>query len=225
MTKAVLFDLIKTLIYREKEANTEELCRILRYHNYRIYSQQFESARRFAFFIEYPKGVIRDEESFYKLVFQLLGYAVDDQILSTTINFFHENEIFEIFEDVEPCLKELSLQPYKTAIITSTPLFIFERVLKEKLIFNYIDAIITPFEAGVVKPDPHIYLTGTEYLSVTPEESVYVTDNIQLDGSPLKELGIKYILINRESKAEKVESACTVVSSLEQIPALLKYYK
>jgi FMN phosphatase YigB (HAD superfamily) len=179
------------------------------------------AARMFSFFIEYPKGNIRDEESVYKTVFKLLGYDVNDKIIAITTSYFHVNEKFRVFGDVKPCLRELKRKLCKTAIVTSTPRFVFERILKENSILKYIDAIITPFEAGVTKPDPRIYLTGVEHLSVPVEDCVYVTDNIYLDGPPLKELGIKYILVDRKSRARKPKPSCTIISTLKQIPALL----
>ncbi|MGC9115914.1 MAG: hypothetical protein ACP5HH_07975 [Fervidicoccaceae archaeon] len=81
------------------------------------------AARMFSFFIEYPKGNIRDEESFYKTVFKLLGYDVNDKIIDITTSYFHANEKFRIFEDVKPCLRELKRKLCKTAIVTSTPRF------------------------------------------------------------------------------------------------------
>lgn len=148
-TKAVFFDLEGTLIYRKKELVTEELCRILQDNNYIIYSQQFESAKRYVLFIEYPKGSIPDEKTLYTRIFQLLGHDVNEEVLKKIIDFSHENEVFEVFKDVKPCLKELSHRRYKMGIITSTPRFIFENILRKSSIFGYFKTIITSSEAGV----------------------------------------------------------------------------
>jgi putative hydrolase of the HAD superfamily len=110
--------------------------------------------------------------------------------------------------DIENCLipvehidvvKKLK-KKYKVAILSNNVQGWVEQDIKNYKIGKLFDAIIISSEVGERKPNAKIYYEALRRLSVKPEESVFIADEVAEDLVAASGLGIKTIWLNAKSK-------------------------
>jgi FMN phosphatase YigB (HAD superfamily) len=194
-TKAVIFDLFKTLGEFEWTITDEDVSSLLRGRGYEVYPQAWRHAFGFVVFVDYPRHGFGSHEALFKQVFRRLEVDVDDDTLNDLADMFRSSP-FRLYPESLEAVKRAHDMGVKTAISTSTPKPFFRAGVEP--IAEYIDFICTGYEAGYEKSNPHIYKVITDRLQVAPEEIVVIGDDPVLDISNAKQHGMRAIHIPRE---------------------------
>jgi len=223
MIKAVVFDLVETLVTDVAEVKRkdldEELSRILRQAGHEVYYQEVKAARHMAFFIDYPRGRADTPQQFYTRMLERLEIPSDLKLVDRLVRKATELERVTLYEDVAPTVHALKSKGIKTAVLTTVPSWLFTQVLEDNNV--KIDFICTAKEAKAVKPNPQIYRTVLEKLGVKPREALMVGDTPEIDIIPPKKLGMKTALLCR-TKKKTVKQADHTITSLRQLLKITK---
>jgi len=223
MIKAVVFDLVETLVTDAVEVKgkdlDEELGRILRQAGHEVYYQEVKAARHMVFFIDYPRGRGDTPQQFYTKFLERLEIPSDPKLVDKLVRKATELERVRLYEDVAPTVKALKSRGIKTAVLTTVPSWLFKQVLEDNNV--KIDFICTAKEAKAVKPNPQIYRTVLETLGVKPHEALMVGDTPEIDIIPPKKLGMKTALLCR-TKKKTIKEADHTITSLRQLPRIVK---
>jgi 2-haloalkanoic acid dehalogenase type II len=223
MIKAVVFDLVETLVTDAEEVKgrdlDEELSRILRQAGHEVYYQEVEAARHMVFFIDYPRGRGDTPQQFYTKMLERLEIPYEPKLLDRLVWKATELERVRLYQDVAPTVKALESRGIKTAVLTTVPSWLFKQVLEDNNV--KIDFICTAKEAKAVKPNPQIYRTVLRTLGVKPYEALMVGDTPEIDIIPPKKLGMKTALLCRTQK-KTIKQADHTITSLTQLLKITK---
>ena len=194
-TRAVIFDLFKTLGEFEWTITDEDASSLLRGRGYEVYPQAWRHAFSFVVFVDYPLHGFGSHEALFKQVFRRLEIDVDDGTVNELADMFRSSP-FRLYPESHEAVKRARGMGLKTAIATSTPKPFFRAGVEP--IAEYLDFICTGYEAGYEKSNPRIYKVITCRLQVEPEETVVIGDDPVLDVSNAKQYGMWVIHIPRE---------------------------
>ena len=125
-----------------------------------------------------------------------------------------------LYDDVVPTLQHFRDEGFKLAIVSNwdTPL----DPLTERLgIAHYFDAIVASHDARVrsEKPDPHIFNYALAAVGASAEEVVHVGDTYEADIIGAQGVGIRPILIDRDST--QTDRWKETIQSLSELPEML----
>jgi len=81
--------------------------------------------------------------------------------------------------------------------------------------------VITPYDAGVDKPDPKIFKAALGKAGVTSKEAIYIGDQYKVDILGALSAGIQPMLIDRYGLYPDFKE-CPRITSLSEIPQYLK---
>lgn len=204
--RAVLFDLHGTVAYLKDRVTETELSEYFFGRGYEISPQQLRAAWAFVAFIDYPKYGYRDWHSFFARILWRLKAKVDDETLNAIVNML-ENKPYELYSDAAEAIPTAKTHGFKTAIVTTIACFQFKEAIQP--IKEYIDFIMTGYEAGCDKSNPRMYLKVLDVLNVKPQEAIMIGDDVQLDILLPKRLGINAMLLDRkgENKDKSVDAS------------------
>ena len=194
-TRAVVFDLFKTLGEFEWTITDEDATSLLRGRGYEVYPQAWRHAFSFVVFVDYPRQGFASHETLFKQVFRRLKVNVDDDAINDLVDLFRSSP-FRLYPESYKAVRRAHDMGLKMAIATSTPKPFF--VTGVKPIAEYIDFICTGYEAGYEKSNPHIYNVVADRLNVKPEETVVIGDDPVLDVMNAKRHGMRTIHIPRD---------------------------
>ena len=126
----------------------------------------------------------RDIAAFYKNKGEPVGDI--DEYVKRKIAIFQENiPKIEVFQKIFNELKEAKSLGIKIAIGTGTRTANATRILKEKDLFDYIDALVTADDVTRHKPNPDTFLVAAKRLELEPQDCLVFEDG---------QLGIKAAL-------------------------------
>lgn len=126
----------------------------------------------------------RDIAAFYKNKGEPVGDI--DEYVKRKIDIFQENiPKIEVFQKIFNELKEAKSLGIKIAIGTGTRTANATRILKEKDLFDYIDALVTADDVTRHKPNPDTFLVAAKRLELKPQDCLVFEDG---------QLGIKAAL-------------------------------
>jgi len=133
-------------------------------------------------------------------VLKAAGLERDDALvaeLADTITTFLQTGV-HLWDDSLPTLRELRARGFRTAVVSNCDHG--TRPVVERLgLDEETDAVVLSFEAGVAKPEPGIYRKALEALGASPEEAVFVDDQLAYcEGAAA--VGIRPFLIMREDR-------------------------
>ncbi|MDE7310494.1 MAG: HAD family hydrolase [Eubacterium sp.] len=115
---------------------------------------------------------------------ELLGRLVQNRTEAKRECFRH------LHPQILPMLSGLKERGMLTGLISNC--FSEEaRVIRESILFPYLDAVFLSWEQGVAKPDKEIFVRCMNKLGVTPEECLYVGDGGSGELEAAKEIGMK----------------------------------
>lgn len=194
-TRAVIFDLFKTLGEFEWTITDEDASSLLRGRGYEVYPQAWRHAFSFVVFVDYPLHGFGSHEALFKQVLRRLEVDVDDDTINELADMFRSSP-FRLYPESHEAVKRARDIGLKTAIATSTPKPFFRAGVEP--IAEYLDFICTGYEAGYEKSNHRIYKVITDRLQVKPEETVVIGDDPVLDISNAKQYGMWAIQIPRE---------------------------
>lgn len=104
------------------------------------------------------------------------------------------------FEHTMPTLLLLKEKGYKLGIISNAYSPFFITVSKAFNLDTIFDAIVTSYDAGLLKPDPRIFLLALEKLAVKPIEALMVGDSLMDDIKGAESSGLKALLLDYKGK-------------------------
>lgn len=126
----------------------------------------------------------RDIAAFYKNKGEPVGDI--DEYVKRKITIFQENiPKIEVFQKIFNELKEAKSLGIRIAIGTGTRTANATRILKEKDLFDYIDALVTADDVTRHKPNPDTFLVAAKRLELEPQDCLVFEDG---------QLGIKAAL-------------------------------
>ncbi|MDP5275488.1 HAD family hydrolase [Chengkuizengella axinellae] len=172
-------------------------------------------------FTRYLNGDLTFEEQKIKRIkeiFELAEITMDDLQASQYFEIYltHFEENWTAFDDVIPCLKELS--EYRLGIITNGDVTQQKQKLQKMGISDYFEVIVSAGAAGaagVAKPDSKIFELACKKATVKPTECFYVGDNVKADILACEQIHMKGIWLNR--KNHKNEFQVPYINSLYEL--------
>jgi HAD superfamily hydrolase (TIGR01549 family) len=117
-----------------------------------------------------------------------------------------------------------ALKPgYKIGIVTNNRLVEQQEKLRHLGMSEFVDALITSEEIGVLKPDARIYQVALERLVASPAQTVMVGDNWQADVVGALAVGIRPLWLNRTGAARPLPHVAEL-TSLEPLADVLQHF-
>jgi FMN phosphatase YigB (HAD superfamily) len=200
--KYLLFDVAGTLLH--KPTLFEALVKVLKKHGYHIEKSEVKLKHKLITeIIHFPD---KTSESFYKKFNSELLYSLGilpNELLLEEVFKACSYLPWEKYEDTS-VLNEIALP---MGILSN-----FNSSLHEKLncffgpIFQHV---IVSEEVGVAKPSLDFYAKAIERISVSPENILYIGDSLKLDIDPAIALGMKTVLIDRDTNFPNSKCAIT----------------
>ena len=130
-----------------------------------------------------------------------------------------------IFPDAEPLLERLRAR-YPLGLISNGPSELQRPKIDKFALDRHFEVVLVSGELGVRKPDPAIFASALEALSVSPARAVFIGDNPTDDVAGACAFGLAAIWVNRgdwpaPDPADEGALPHAEVSELRQIPEAL----
>lgn len=123
-------------------------------------------------------------------------------------------------------LDRLSESGVKLGIITNGYESDLEKILPKLSLQNFFDILVAADTIGKKKPDPEIFLYAVRKLTVSPDETVFVGDEYEIDYVGAKTAGLIPILFEekRRRKGKSSPQGVSVVRSLTELLSKIELY-
>lgn len=195
--KAVLFDLHGTLAELVDPVTDEQASKFLVARGHEVYPQAIGAARRYVFFVDYPKHGYGTWEAYAGRVLDRLDVIPDKQTLPEFVKL-HTDARWSLFSDVEEALTRAKDRGLKTAVVTTIPEFMYRKTLGP--VADRIDLIADGYTFRCEKSNPRIYSQTLNALEVRAPKATMIGDEVGLDVALRKSPGMKAILLERPGK-------------------------
>lgn len=202
MYKAIVFDLDDTL-YEYESLNREAIHMVYDYSckQLEISESVFESILNHA--KNEVKKVLKDTASSHNrlLYFQKMLEYLEKCPTDLALNMYeiYWNHILDNMVLRDGALELLTYcrqREIKIGICTDLTVHIQHRKLKRLGIDKLVDAIVTSEEAGKEKPSEIIYQMILSKLKVTPEDALFIGDNLKKDVEGPQHIGMKTLWLH-----------------------------
>jgi putative hydrolase of the HAD superfamily len=133
-----------------------------------------------------------------KAVLSHLGVSASDETAMRIFRMYlaeYEGS-WKLYDDALPCLD--SLTAYWLAVISNGDSGQQRRKLERLGIASRFDSVVISGDLGVSKPHPDIFKQSLQELGVSPEEAVYVGDDLESDALGAKNAGMQAIWLARD---------------------------
>lgn len=175
------------------------------------------------------QNVVADKESeynffvnFYKIFLQNLHELnTDDKIAEMLANdLVYNAEKYEFYDDAIKVIPKLK-EKYKLGIVSDAWPSLLD-VYANKNLDGYFDCIVISSILGVTKPNPKMYQTALNELELSPQEVIFIDDNLQNCKGAIK-LGMNSILLCRNkglywwNKFKSLGKKYYVINNLKEI--------
>jgi len=221
MIKAIFFDWGYTFVYsfkdREKKINKILKPFGLNWKKFHLIWRQFYILR--------SAGKIKTDKDFENYIKRVSQKEIP---VKKIIEIMIESQVV-LKEDIE-LVKNLK-KKYKVGILSNYVEGWLRKVLKNYGIGNLFDAVIVSSTIGERKPNAKIYCEALKKLSVRPEETVFIADEISEDLVAASGLGIKTIWLDAnykspwakdDKKVLKIYKPDAVIKNLKEIISVIK---
>ena len=217
--KAVLFDLVGTLIYVKDSVGTV-YAEAARGFGFSIDPEKLNKSFQIALHLETPPtgGEEKERKWWYKVVFETFkraNYDLEDKfdlIFDLIFKEFTKRNTWAIYSDVVPVLEKLS--GFKIGLISNFDSRL-EVILKELDLRKYFHILSYSGKVGYSKPHPAMFQYALNELNILPEESLYIGDSLNVDYYPACDLHMNSLLIDRDNF--NLDKTIKSISSLNQI--------
>ena len=147
-----------------------------------------------------------------------LDAAKTDDVVShaTRLLFGEGSEVFQLYDDVLPCLDRLREAGMRMAVISNWDGSLHRTVAMFGLT-DYFELVVASLEEGVEKPDPRLFQITLERLGVEASVALHVGDNPIDDWQGAKSAGMRGIIIDRDNPI----TSDARISSLTQLPEVI----
>ena len=219
--RAVLFDVDFTLCRPGPELSPERYARIASRHGVALDVSRYDDAREAAALnLKRHPELLHDDTIWHLFTAEIfVGMGGPEEIASECATEIEQgwgmSENFELFEDALPVLDELREARLRLGLVSNGVRDLSEFVVHHRL---DVDAVVGSRVHGFVKPHPTIFEAALEQLGVDAAEAVMVGDSIDEDIEGARALGMRAILLDRESRHPEVEERLT---DLYGLPAAL----
>ena len=198
MISLIIFDIWKTIAYRDLSENSSKTIR-------RTIKSQ----------IPYPEFVKIFENSLqtrkwnskfdaYANLCTNINLPVTDENVNLLMSMRDsaENKTKE-YEYTIPMLKQLKDARYKIWLISNSSVFEIEHLKEKTKILDYVDYQLFSFDIGKIKPDLKIFEKMLEISWYKPEETIMIWDKLWDDVLPPRELGMNSLLFENYEQLKK----------------------
>ena len=145
---------------------------------------------------EYDRSACSDEEL-------ISMFVANDPEMEKEIRLFmeHESEAIVAFSYAKEWVKSFKDNGYNCYILSNYSKSTHEKTKAERSYEEYIDGAIYSWQLQIVKPEPAIYQELLERYELTPQECVFMDDNI-MNVEMARKLGIHAIHFTTKADAE-----------------------
>ncbi|MFQ5553334.1 MAG: HAD family hydrolase [Thermoplasmata archaeon] len=195
--RAVLFDLHGTLAQLVDPVTDEQASEVLVAHGHEVYPQAIDAARRYVFFVDYPKHGYGTWEAYAGRVLDRLDVIPDEQTSREFVKL-HAGARWSLYSDAGDVLARAKDEGLRTAVVTTIPEFMYREALEP--VADKIDLIVDGYTFRCEKSNPRIYLQTLNALEVRAPEALMIGDEVGLDVALPTRLGMRAILLERPGK-------------------------
>ncbi len=219
--RAVLFDVDFTLCRPGPELSPERYARIASRHGVVVDVSRYGDAREAAALnLKRHPELLHDDTIWHRFTAEIfVGMGGPEEIASECATEIEQgwevSENFELFEDALPVLDELRGAGLRLGLVSNGIRDLSEFVVHHRL---DVDAVVGSRAHGFVKPHPTIFEAALQQLGVAAAEAAMVGDSIEEDVEGARALGMRAILLDRESRHPAIEERLT---DLYGLPAAL----
>lgn len=130
-----------------------------------------------------------------------------------------EHRHFELYDDVPDTLAALHKQGIRLGLISNAHrcLDSFQTHFRLE---GLIDVTVSSAEHGYLKPDRRIFQAALDAMGIRAPDAAMVGDSLTHDVAGARRVGMRGILVARDSTA-RTAADCEVIRSLAELPALL----
>jgi len=223
--RAVLFDVDFTLCRPGPELSPERYERIASRHGVAVDVSRYDDAREAAALnLKRHPELLHDDTIWHRFTAEIfVGMGGPEEIASECATEIEQgwevSENFELFEDALPVLDELRGAGLRLGLVSNGIRDLSEFVVHHRL---DVDAVVGSRAHGFVKPHPTIFEAALQQLGVAAAEAAMVGDSIEEDVEGARALGMRAILLDRESRHPDVEERLT---DLYGLPAALGLHR
>lgn len=209
MIKAILFDFYGTIANygNMKEADIQTWKVIFEYISSKVKSITYEEFinRWNPIFTSFISLEEKSEESILLTKISKLLYSFNIECDSKTIARIGDMclktwQSYISFPDDMVMIFDLLKSRFKLGIVSNFdhPSHL-RRLLSERRIANFFESVIISGEIGIMKPNSKIFYKALNELNVSPDETIFIGDNIIDDIDGARNIGCKTILIDRQN--------------------------
>jgi len=201
--RAVLFDLGDTLV---KTAPVGEiLARILAAHGIQSCLSESDSAYREVngqlTFEDYTLPYRKFWRLYNMKILRRLGIRGDlEELADMVTDEWWENAGLELYPDVEETLVRLKEMGLKIGMVTNGYRKDIEEILSRTGLTREFDVTVGADDVGKPKPSKDIFRYALEKIGVSPQEALFVGDNVKTDYEGAEKAGLKALLIDRNNQ-------------------------
>jgi len=206
--KLIIFDLFGTLVFPIEKLKKDKYFSF--YKSLGIELKTPEDIKMFTDIFTHLMNFAENWRDFSQKLLEKVMRITDQKTSDKLSNFFEENIVYQVYEDV----KDVINLPCQKAILTAAAKFLFSNLELEKYF-----KVFTPKETRFLKPDIRTFSAVLEKFNVLPEETVMIGDEIERDLIPAKKLGMESILIDRDNKIKN--TSFQKISSLRELKKII----
>ncbi len=134
--------------------------------------------------------------------------------------FFRTAAAWRLFADTRTCLESLQEMGYRLGIISNFDSRLID-LLANLSLSHFFEAVVLSWHVGLAKPDPGIFVKGTESMQVDPSKAVHVGDSLEEDYYGACRAGLQAILLDSKGRYSH-RTDLPHVSSLSDLCRLLE---
>ena len=226
--RAVFFDVDFTLIFPGPTFQGEGYARFCAEENVVVDPARFESAVAAASFIlDEVEEPIYDASLFVHYTATIIEHmgGRGAGVVRVAERIYHQwaaNHHFEMYDDVEAVLSELSGRGLVLGVISNShrSLHAFREHFQLE---SLLTAAVSSAEHGYMKPHPSIFDAALEQAGVAADEAAMVGDSLKADIEGAMAAGMRGILLRRSGDVPAaIPPGVTVITTLRDLPALLR---
>ena len=198
MISLIIFDIWKTIAYRDLPENSSKTIR-----------KAIKSQIPYLEFVKIFENSLQTKKwdskfgAYANLCKNIHLPVTDENVnLLMSIRDAAENKTKE-YEYTIPMFKQLKNSWYKIWLISNSSVFEIEHLKEKTKILDYVDYQLFSFDIGKIKPDLKIFEKMLEISWYKPEETIMIWDKLWDDVLPPRELGMNSLLFENYEQLKK----------------------
>lgn len=226
--RAVFFDVDFTLIYPGPAFQGEGYQRFCAGHGIRIDPALFDAAvKASAFIIDDVEEPVYDHELFVRYTASIIEYmgGRGPNVVHAAREIYGQwatNHHFELYDDVEPVLRDLVERGYVLGAISNSHRSL-DAFCDHFSLRGLIHATVSSFEHGYLKPHPSIFEEALERAGAEASSSLMVGDSVKADIAGALAAGMRAVLLRRSGDLPPdTPPGVPVIRSLTELAAHLR---